>query len=94
MGVILAAWLCLLAAIWTIDYRAFQIGERLALTALFILFMGLPSAGALLLLSFRQAATWPWSPSPPEPASPGLLAKSTSSCPTPSMTANGSSPPV
>ena len=54
MGVILAARLCLLAAIWTIDYRAFQIGERLALTALFILFMGLPSAGALMLLSFRQ----------------------------------------
>jgi hypothetical protein len=55
MGVVLAAWLCILAAIWLSDLRPHDLSERFAVTALFVLFMGVPSAGVLLLLSFRQA---------------------------------------
>jgi hypothetical protein len=57
MGVILFAWLCVLAAIWTNGIPLYGLSETFALTALFVLFMGVPSAGVLLLLYRRQART-------------------------------------
>ena len=55
MAVILAAWLCILGAIWTADMSPYGLTEKLAESAMFVVFMGVPSAGVLLLLSFRQA---------------------------------------
>jgi hypothetical protein len=63
MGVVLACWALLLGALWLPDLAGFphyRMEEKLLLSTMFTLFMGLPSAVALLVVTFRWARVAVW----------------------------------
>jgi len=55
IGVILLAWFLSLGTIWSDGVWSYRVSEKLGLSAILVLFMGVPSAALLLLISFRQA---------------------------------------